>query len=205
MEVDRHRPIFGAGWTRQSPEPVLRFLARILDGLVIGTPLWMALDVILLPLAPQAHALLVVGRPDISSQLIASMLSLVMLIPFSAVMIGLWGVTPGKLVFGVRVSRPDGRSIGVGAAFVREFRVWMIGEAFGIWFLNLGTWWLARSRLLNTGRTRWDQLGGHVVTHRPLGGRQDAMISLGIVAIVLGFLGPLLFPLVMRTLAGAPI
>jgi hypothetical protein len=80
-----------------------------------------------------------------------------------AVLIHLWGTTPGKALLGIRVLQADGRSPAAGASLWRSLRVWMMGLGLGmplVVILCQGlSWWISR----RLGRPLWDVAGDHRV------------------------------------------
>jgi len=177
---------FGAGWTNRLPHPTERWAARLFDGLVLSLPLWFALSALATIWTPSSANLF--GGTDPGARVFQILVGAVIDIPVYALFVGVWGVTPGKLMFGVRVSWANGGSIGWSAALVRELRVWVFGLGLGIPLVSLLTLLNSRNELNNTGYTQWDREGGTVVTHRPKGARHDISIAVGIAAIVLGYM-----------------
>lgn len=172
------------GWQDASPGPWRRYFGRAFDVLVLGTVLWTVLDVLVGVASPRLHdavSALPVGVRVLGSGLLSTML----LIPISAVLIGTTGLTPGKWVFGTRITRPDGRPIGIAAAFGRELGVLVFGLGLGIPLVSIFTLIASNARLVHEHATRWDARRPWVVTHRPPGIVQMLMVAGGVVTFVL--------------------
>jgi uncharacterized RDD family membrane protein YckC len=80
-----------------------------------------------------------------------------------AVLIHVWGTTPGKALLGVRVAQADGKPPSTGASMWRSFRVWTMGLGLGIPFVVIFcqglSFWISR----RIGRPLWDTAGDHRV------------------------------------------
>ena len=81
-----------------------------------------------------------------------------------AVMIHLWGTTPGKALLGIRVRQANGRPPAVGASVWRSLRVWVLGLGLGmpllVIFCQGVSFWVTR----RVGRPLWDAAGDHRVS-----------------------------------------
>lgn len=94
------------------------------------------------------------------------MLTVLISVPISAAFVGTAGLSPGKWIFGVRITR-DGQPLGFGAAFNREVSIWIRGLGLGVPIVSLVTLSNSFNRLKDKGSTQWDEAGAYVVTHRP--------------------------------------
>jgi predicted Zn finger-like uncharacterized protein len=108
----------------------IRFVAKFVDGLILGVVNLVLSFLIALPIA----------RPnDPSTVLIASALSTLANFAFAIGMttwfLGRFGATPGKMAFGLVVVHPDGRSISYGRAFGRYFAELLSSITLGIGYL----------------------------------------------------------------------
>jgi len=149
---------------------------------VTGGLTWFALGAVLFVIAPfQSERFFKIFDGPLGG-IVDAMLTLVVAIPGNALMIGLTGVSIGKWLCGVKVVRPDGRPIGVVAAFGREVRVWFQGFGMGAPLVSLFTLIGSFSKLNEEGRSPWDPPRQRVALHRPMNGLQ---IFLMIVAVAL--------------------
>jgi uncharacterized RDD family membrane protein YckC len=107
----------------------IRFLARIVDGLILG----LVNFVLLLPLGISSFGFLT-GTPDLTD--IASFVGLILLSTSIRVAIAgayeimlttMKGATLGKMALGLKVVRPDGSGISAGRSTGRFFGTWLSG------------------------------------------------------------------------------
>ena len=97
----------------------IRFGARIIDNLVQGAPILIVFAVLM--------PILLRGQSDASNPAFAAIgLTFVLfvfpaMIAYEVLMLRYWGATVGKMACGLRVVRPDGRSLGWGVSFGRFF------------------------------------------------------------------------------------
>lgn len=189
------------GWSSLSPYPWRRWAARLVDGIVLGGLFWFAIPMAVALTAPDAWFAI---EPILYAQwfpLVENMISLAVLVPVFAILIGVSGFTPGKLLFGVRVLSRDESPIGFVAALVRELRVWVIGYALGIPLVALFAMWKSKTDLEDRRATYWDKEGRHVVYYRPEGALQTTLAIVGIAVIV----GGLVLFRILATMEEAPI
>ncbi len=101
----------------------IRFLARILDGLIAGIVSW-ALMLAFFPTflnaaqAPEEISLEIIGL-----QLLFSLFQFGMSGAYETIFIGRFGATPGKMACGLSVTRPDGAKLSYARALGRYFGV----------------------------------------------------------------------------------
>ncbi len=86
-----------------------------------------------------------------------------------AVLIYLFGTTPGKALFGIRVVNRDGGRLTPGLSFARSYYVYAAGMGFYISPLVLIGMVFGLVRLLASGRCLWDHHLGSQVEHAPIG------------------------------------
>lgn len=146
--------------------PWRRFFARFVEIGMTGSMLFFILMFVFSAAMPkQADEFLKV----IENPIVASVVVYFSLIPIEAAMLSLYGTTPAKWLFGIRISHPAGRLLSFSEAFYRELIVFSHGVFFGIPFIALIPQLFAYRRLKNTGTTLWDKSTGVVVTHKKLG------------------------------------
>ena len=168
------------GWQVVTPAPWRRLFARLLDTVVFSTLVWMGVAVAILTTSPDLYAQMWSKDSLLTNQAMSSILAGATMVPLNALVLGTLGTTFGKWIFGVRVTRPNGKAIGVGAAFRRELEVYVAGLGFGIPFVCLFTAWSAMKTLTTTGRASWDANDEWRVTHRPWGVWQALLCVFGI-------------------------
>lgn len=103
-----------------------------------------------------------------SHALIAYPLTIVLYIFGEAVLLSLFGNTPGKKLYRIRLNY-GGTKPTFRVALKRTFMVWSIGMGALIPVLSLYAFYMARKRLVRTGLMLWDAEGGFQVSHRPWG------------------------------------
>lgn len=179
------QPVPTRGWTDRKPHPWRRYAARMLDLTVVSLLMGGLLGVVGALVAPEPSAkfwqFLASGPVGKIAEM---MLSLLLVIPANALLLGLTGGTLGKWVFGVKIVRPDGRPIGVLAALWREIRVWFQGLAMGIPFVSLFTLFAGFSWLKDDGHAPWDKPRRRIALHRPAGAWQVFLAVVGLVVLI---------------------
>lgn len=118
----------------------IRFLARIVDGLILG----LVNFVVTMPLGIASFGFLT-GTPDLSD--IASMVGMILLATTIRVAIAgvyeitlttMKGATLGKMALGLKVVRPDGSGISAGRSAGRFFGTWLSGVILCIGYIIAG-------------------------------------------------------------------
>jgi len=84
-------------------------------------------------------------------------------------MIHFFGTTPGKAIFGIRITRASGSPVGLWAGWGRSYYVWLAGFGLCIFPFTVIGMTLALFRLLSTGMTIWDRHLQLRVQHVPIG------------------------------------
>ena len=142
--------------------PWRRFFARIVDN---GTTYY-ALGFVL------GFVLAVVWGVNLSASIpfwaLMALMALMQLF-VEAGLISLFGTTPAKWLFGIRVAHPDGSLLTFQEAIKRSFLVFVQGLGFAIPFIAPFTQLFAYRRLTKTGTTRWDAATNAVVHHEKWG------------------------------------
>lgn len=176
-------PVKGA-WTDRKPHPWRRYFARLLDGAVVGGLTWFVVGAVFYAAAPlQAEAFFHAFEGP-GGKIIDLMLTLLVSIPGNALIIGLTGVSLGKWLFGIKVVTPNGRPIGLVAAFAREIMVWFKGFGMGIPLVSLFTLFRSFSKLGEDGHSAWDNPKDRVLLHRPMNALQVTLIILAIPLLI---------------------
>jgi hypothetical protein len=132
---------------------------------MIGSLIWVCLGALSLLFPPEPADRFFAFFENPVGRLFDGMLTLVLMIPVSALLIGLSGGSPGKWIFGIRVADASGRPIGLARAMVREGKVWLRGLGAGVPVVALFALWSSKEDLESKGRTAWD-VTDIVVTHR---------------------------------------
>ncbi|PAW64403.1 MAG: hypothetical protein B9S36_02560 [Verrucomicrobiia bacterium Tous-C2TDCM] len=156
--------------------PFIRFWARMFDYTLVSVMVFLLSDYV----APQPQA----GEPiaDFLTRYLEEMrkpeaLTLATTLFFAlfawhiveAMLIHLFGATPGKALFGIRVKNTDGDRPSVLLSLGRSFYVYVLGAGFyQAPFILIGMIF-SLFRLITTGNCLWDQHLKTRVEHAPLG------------------------------------
>jgi uncharacterized RDD family membrane protein YckC len=140
-----------------SPRPWRRWVARMLD-FVMGYALCGILIALILPdLARQLSQ----AESDWAWYFAATPLYIVL----EGLALAIFGATPGKALFGLRVMREDGSAIPFEVALGRALRVWVVGLGLGLPIVSLFTMARAKATLETNHSTSWDQAAGSTVRY----------------------------------------
>jgi uncharacterized RDD family membrane protein YckC len=172
------------GWQWTAPAPWRRYLARVLDMYLLGSLSWMAFSIVSAAINKTLFEAVFTRSGMLGVPVLPAVVAMAALIPAQALLIGLSGTTLGKWIFGVRITRRDGRAIGIRAALVRELSVFGLGLGGGIPFLACIPILIAHQVLTRTGATQWDRGKDWVVTQRAPGETQNAMVVLGLALLL---------------------
>lgn len=143
--------------------PWRRFFARTVDVSTTGLLLFVLL-------AFTVGAAMPIKAEDftqvLENPIIAGFLFYLVWLPAEAVFLALFGTTPAKWLFGIRVVHSKDEPLSFSEALHRSFLVWVQGVGLGIPFVALFTQLFAYRRLTKTGTTLWDTSTHAMVTHR---------------------------------------
>ncbi|WP_298439000.1 RDD family protein [uncultured Ferrimonas sp.] len=146
----------------QNYHPWRRLFARTVDLLLIALLILMCLVVVLALIAP-------VFTDDLvnlmQNELLAGVMLYLMWLPIEAMFVALFGATPGKWIFGIKVRHQSGRNLSYPEAFKRSGGVLLQGEGAGIPLLTLFTRIYSYFRLKKSGSTPWDDQNNSAVSH----------------------------------------
>ncbi|HSZ56846.1 MAG TPA: RDD family protein [Tepidisphaeraceae bacterium] len=109
-----------------------------------------------------------------------------------ALMLAIFGATPGKALLGTRVEGRSGRPPSFGQALSRSIQVWIFGEALGIPILSWMTRVIWLALLSSSGQTIWDRNTLCRVRHQPC-----HFVRVASVAVMFCFIPALLFAAVI--------
>jgi len=136
-------------------EGLRRLLARNIDLALLGGIGWALLSAIGLSTglwtlkSPQA---------EMQSGTIAALILLVVAaLPLEALLIGLLGYTPGRMLLGLRVVDARDAAPGISVAFNRSARVALMGQALLLPPFSIFAYAVAFGTLISKGRTHWDE------------------------------------------------
>lgn len=105
----------------------------------------------------------------IENPIIASIVLYLIWVPAEALLLWLFGTTPAKWLFGIRVEHPGGDHLSFAEALNRSVLIFVQAQGIGIPFVALFTQLFAYRRLTKTGTTLWDTSANAVVLHKKWG------------------------------------
>ncbi len=138
------------------PHPWRRYFARLLDIVLGGGAMWLIVGLILSAIDQDGSKAFLDYINKSESRIISSLLTIFLSIFPSALFVGLTRSSPGKLIFGIRVSAEDDAPIGLAIALHREFLIWIKGWGLGLPIVSLFTLINAFKGLKRDGTTSWD-------------------------------------------------
>ena len=184
-----------AGWTDTRPHPWRRYVARMFDVLVVGWLVWTLIGITAYSVAPEQAAAFFSLFKVPGGQFLDIILTQIVVMPFNALSIGFTGLTLGKWIFGIKVSK-DGHPIGFLKALRREASVFLFGLGCGIPIASLFTLIGSYSQLKDDRATSWDKASKFVVNYRP----ESLPATIGMwAAVVLFMLGRVWLTVLART------
>lgn len=170
-------PAAPAGPFRDAPPPVWcpwrRYFARLLDTTLYTLPVTAFLTLV-------CHLNLV--RHSTAYSWIDLIVGILMTLALEPVFLHLWGATPGKALFGLRVENADGTRLTWRQASARTRRV--LWEGLGLWLPGYSLWRLYKSYqdALEQGGSAWDREEEFHYMAKPARRRQGAGFVLGMAA-----------------------
>ena len=167
------------GW-EVSPTPWRRYGARIIDLLSNGLIGGILLGAIFYALAPASAERFYANLNPALDMIITAFTGCLI----TGCIIGFSGLSVGKWIFGIKVTKTNGKPIGVVNGIKRDLGVYVKGLALGIPLFSLITMIIAYTNLNKEGTTSWDKNGGYVVSHRPNNGKQYLLNAIGIALII---------------------
>jgi len=153
--------------------PITHFWARIFDYSVVLTVAWQFCDVPALPKDVSPWDLMKNDGSIISQDALVKMAgihyaALLIWMFVEGMLLHVWGTTPGKALFGIRLSGQDGERLSLTRGLGRSVLVWMAGFGFGLFpFYIIGAL-VGLGMLLFGGSTFWDRKFGVQVHHLPM-------------------------------------
>ena len=103
-------------------------------------------------------------------------------------LLGITGTTLGKWIYGIRVAKQDGSSLGIGLAFKRELAVFVRGYGFGIPLVSLFTLVTGYRTLTSEKMASWDRDYALQVSQRANSVGQLIAGAAAILALVVGLI-----------------
>ena len=167
------------GWIFGHVVPWRRYIARMFDITFNGVILWMLIGVVAYQIIPYEADYFFTNLNPIFDVIATSFLGCLS----TGVLVGFTGTTIGKWIFGIRVLRDDGKTIGITDGIIRDLKVWVKGLAFGIPIFSLVTLYTSYNGLKRHETTSWDS-GRYALLYRPSGPVQYTLNVIGIIILL---------------------
>ena len=143
--------------------PWRRLFARTVDICTAGFVLFLLLIIAFSATMPEQAAGFVKA---VENPIVGSLVLYLIWLPAEAVLLSLFGTTPAKWMFGIKVAHPGGGLLSFSESLNRSFLVFVQGVGLGIPFVALFTQLFAYRRLTKTGTTLWDTSTSAAVLHK---------------------------------------
>ncbi|MEZ6022015.1 MAG: RDD family protein [Hyphomonadaceae bacterium] len=140
------------GWEMDTPYGWRRYFARQLD-----TLLYSALMFFMLGAVSAVHDGFYTALTAFDNGVVLNIVGVVLATLPSAIVLGITGRSLGKLLFGLKVLRYDGRPPGLLRGLRREAQVTLQGLGLGIPIISLITMIMSYNRLHGEKQTAWDE------------------------------------------------
>ena len=131
--------------THREPHPWRRYFARMLDHAFVAAVIWFVV-VVLMRWRPAGEGL----------NTLISYAAWFIMMPLEALCLRLWGMTPGKWIFGVRIEAAEGGHLRFSEALERSWSAFYTGMGMGVPLLNLYCMYKAYRAHSDTWDTDWD-------------------------------------------------
>jgi len=175
--VDQSKALLGG-----AAHPWRRLFARTVDVSTLGFVLLMLLAFTIGATAPE-HAERFGNA--LQNPIAAGVILYFVWMPAEVICLTLFGATPAKWLFGIRIVAVDGNHLSIGASLRRTLLVWIQGTGLGIPLVALFTQLFAYKRLTKTGTTLWDSATGALVHHRPWGFARALACTVTVIAVLM--------------------
>lgn len=146
--------------------PWPRYLARMLDTIVLGAVVGMVLGIVMAFATEDGGARVFAAMEGVGGMLLSNVVSFVLAAVPLAFLLA-FAQTPGKWLFGIRVRNPDGSRLGLWKALQREAWVLVRGVGFALPLVTMFTMISSYTDLKDDGVTAWDRALRCEVTHAP--------------------------------------
>nr|SPS06268.1 membrane protein of unknown function [Candidatus Nitrotoga fabula] len=160
--------------------PWRRLFARTVDICTAGFLLFLLLIFALSAMMPEQAAGF---AKAMENPIIANVMQILVWVPAESVFLSLFGTTPAKWLFGIKVVHPGGELLSIPEALNRSFLVFLQGVGLGIPFVALFTQLFAYRRLTKTGTTLWDTSANAVILHKKWGVLRALVCTAAVISV----------------------
>lgn len=172
-------------WLELPVTPWRRYAARLLDISFFGGIAFLLISIIFYSVAPYSADRFFAIFENPSSIVVDVVLTTVFSCILTGAIIGVSGLSLGKIIFGVMVTDHNGNKIGITKGIQRDLAVFLRGLGLGIPLISIVTMYVAYSKLNKSNSTTWDSEKNYRVWHRPSSPIQYLLNTLGIVLIII--------------------
>jgi len=162
--------------------PWRRLFARTVDICTAGFVLFLLLIFAFSATMPEQAAGF---AKAIENPIIASVVLYLIWLPAEALLLSLFGTTPAKWLFGIRVAHPGGDLLNFSEALNRSFLVSIQGVGSGHSVRRIVHATVAYRRLTKTGTTLWDTSANAVVLHKKWGVFRALVCTAAVFAVLI--------------------
>lgn len=170
-------------WLELPVTPWRRYAARALDISFFGGIAFLLISIIFYSIAPYSADRFFAIFENPSAVIVDVVLTTVLSCVLTGAIIGVSGLSLGKIIFGVMVTDHAGKKIGITKGIQRDLAVFLRGLGLGIPLISMVTMYVAYSKLNKANSTTWDSENNYKVWHRPSSPIQYLLNTLGIVLI----------------------
>lgn len=162
-------------WDPLQPAPWRRYFARLFDLTLMGSIAWMLIGYTWYSIAPLQADEVFTNLNTLVDIVLTTLLGSIV----SGIVLGAFGTTLGKSIFGIRIRTFRGEKLSISDALSRDLNVYIKGMGLGIPIVSLITMLTAYWRLRERQQMSWDK-GLYSVYYRKNSGKQIALTTLGI-------------------------
>ncbi|MCB1078828.1 MAG: RDD family protein [Verrucomicrobiae bacterium] len=171
QEAKVSSPITGLA-SISTARPFSRLWARVFDYSLVMTIAWQFCEVPQLPKDVSPFDLMrndgsIISQDAMLKMAMIHYTGLVIWTVLEGLLLHLWGTTPGKALFGMRLSPVEGGRLSLGRAMGRSMLVWILGFGMGLFPFYLIGGVVGLVMLLYNGSTLWDRKFQVAVHHQP--------------------------------------
>lgn len=166
-----------AAWASDTPYAWRRYFARQMDTILHAYIMFVFLGALLAGSDAAYEAM-----AGLNNALVLNVIGVVLAMAPSAILIGVTGRSVGKLIFGLKVLKTNGKPPGLLGGFKRELQVLWQGLALGVPLITLVTFIGGYNKLHREGHTDWDDGNGLVMWYRRPGVVHWILMIFGVLA-----------------------
>ena len=174
----------GDNWLSKPPTPWRRYGARIFDFTFNGMLGFSILGMIFFAVAPYSATEFFSIFESKQGRILDLIMMGFIASLIGGALIGVSGMTLGKWIFGIKVTKLNGSNLGLVDGIVRDLDVFIRGLGFAIPLISLITMLTAYSTLKKKETTSWDA-GKYLVSHRRSSAVQTILNIIGVIMIFL--------------------